>query len=78
MSTIQLIFFLSGFFFRDYSPITGLQGKEEGISLTFHNHFHLLYRHLDISQTISAGRSSLRVVRSWARAGNPWFPSASR
>ena len=44
-------------FFHKHSQITGLQGKGEGISLTPHYPFHLLNRHLDISQVITAESS---------------------
>ena len=47
-------FFSIWIFFQDHSRITGLQGKQEGISLTPHYHFHLLHRHLDISRAITA------------------------
>ena len=42
---IALPFFSMGIFFHEYSQITGLQGKGEGISLTLHYHFHPLHRH---------------------------------
>ena len=43
-------FFSMWDFFNEHSPITGLQGKEESISLTPLYHFHLLHRHLDIGR----------------------------
>ena len=46
-------FFSVWVFCHDHSQITGMQGKGEDIALTPHYHFHLLHRHLDISQTIS-------------------------
>ena len=78
--TIQkrFFFFLSGFFFHEHSQITELQGKGEGISLTPHYHFHPLHRHLDISRAIAAESSPLRIASSRTRAGNLWFPRASR
>ena len=78
--TIQqrFFFFLSGFFFHEHSRITELQGKGEGISLTPHYHFHPLHRQLDISRAIAAESSPLRIASSRTRAGNLWFPSASR
>ena len=45
-------FFSIRVFFHNYSWITGLQGKEEGISLTPHHQFYLLHRQLDISWMI--------------------------
>ena len=42
--------------------MTGLEGKEEGISLAPHYHFYLLYRHLDISQTITAESLPLHIA----------------
>ena len=70
-------FFSIWVFFHNYSRITGLQGKEEGISLTPHYHFHLLNRHLDISRLITAESSPLHIGSSQTRTGNLWFPSAS-
>ena len=64
-------------FFHEHSRITGLQGKEEGISLTPHYHFHPLHKHLDISQAINAVSSSLHIASSRTRTRNLWFPSAS-
>ena len=48
-----LFFFSMGVFFHEHSQTTGLQGKEEGISLTPHYHFLPLHRHLDISPSIT-------------------------
>ena len=45
-----LLFFSILVSFQDHSRITGLQGKEEGISLIPHYHLHPLYGHLDISR----------------------------
>ena len=55
-------FFSIWVFFHNLSRIKGLQGKGEGISLTPHYHFHLLHRHLDISQVITAGSSPLHIA----------------
>ena len=65
------------FFFHNYSQITGLQGKREGISLTPHYHFHPLHRHLDISWAITAESSLLHIGSSQTQTRNLWFPSAS-
>ena len=51
--------------FDDHSQITGLQGKGEGISLTPHYHFHLLHRHLDIIQAITAESSPQNIGSTW-------------
>ena len=48
----KVFFFFHLGSFHEHSRITGLQGK--GISLTPHNHFHPLHRHVDISQAITA------------------------
>ena len=64
-------------FFHEHSRITGLQGKEEGISLTSHYHFHPLHRQLDISWAITAESSPLHIASSRTRTRNLWFPSAS-
>ena len=71
-------FFSVWVFFHDHSRLTGLREKEEGISLTPQYRFHPLHRHLDISQTITAGSSPLHIASSRTRTGNLWFPSASR
>ena len=64
-------------FFHEHSRITGLQGNEEGISLTPHYHFDLIHRHLGISQVVTAESSSLHITSSQTRTGNLWFQSAS-
>ena len=65
-------------FFHERSQITGLQGKEEGISLTPHYHLHPLHRYLDIIRAITAESSPLHKSYSRPRTRNLWFPSASR
>ena len=72
-----IFFFSIWVIFHEHSRITGLQGKREGISLTSHHHFHPLrhYRHLDISQAITAEKSPLHIGSSRTRTGNLWFPS---
>ena len=55
------LFFSIWVFFHDHSRTTGLQGKGEGISLTPHYHFHLLHRHLGISQVITVESSPLHI-----------------
>ena len=57
-------------FFHEHSRITGLQGKEEGVSLTLHYHFHPLHRHLGISRAITAESSPLHIASSQTRTGN--------
>ena len=47
-------------FFHDHSRITGLRGEGGG----YFFHFYPFYRHLDISQEISAERSPLHIVSS--------------
>ena len=77
--SIKCFFFFSIWVFsHDHSRITGLQGKEEGISLTPHYHFHPLHRQLDISRAIAAESSPLHIACSRTRTGNLWLPSASR
>ena len=71
------VFFSVWVFFYKHLRITGLQGKRERISLTSHYHFHLLHRHLDISQAITAESSPLHIASSCTRTGNLWFPSTS-
>ena len=77
LTSIFLFFFYVGFF-HEHSRITGLQGKGEGISLTPHDHFHQLHRHLDISRAITADSSLLHIATSRSRTGNLWFSSVSR
>ena len=50
----SLLFFSIWVFFHEHSQITGLQGKEESIPLTTHDHFHPLHRQLDMGQAITA------------------------
>ena len=78
LSFFLYLFFSLWVFFREHSRFTGLQGKGEGISLTPHYHFHLLQGHLDVSMTIPAGSSHLRIASSRTRTGNLWFLNASR
>ena len=78
LSFFLYLFFSIWVFFREHSRFTGLQGKGEGISLTPHYHFHLLQGHLDVSMTIPAGSSHLRIASSRTRTGNLWFLNASR
>ena len=70
-------FYSKRVFFPNYSQITGLQGKGEGISSTPHYHLHLLHRHLDISQPITAESSPLHISSSRTRTRNLWFSSES-
>ena len=78
MSTIQLILFSIWVFLSRI--FTNHRGAREGGGhfFNFSQPFAPALQTFRHSQMISAGRSSLHVVRSWARAGNPWFPSASR
>ena len=52
------------FFFSRTFTNTGLQGKEEGTSLTLHYHFHSLQRPLDISRAVTVETSPLHIVSS--------------
>ena len=76
--TFFTYFFPSWVFFHEHLRITELQGKEEGIPLTPHYHFHPLHRHLDISWAIAAESSPLHIGSNRARTGNLWLPGASR
>ena len=68
-------------FLHNHSQITGLQGKGWGgggsISLTPHYHFYTLYRHLHISQAITAESSPLHIASRWTRSRNLWLSSTS-
>ena len=70
-------FFPIWVFFHEHSRITGPQGKEEGIYLTPHYHFHPLHRQLDIRRAITAESSPLPLASSQTRTKNLWFPSTS-
>ena len=74
----KIFFFSIWIFFHEHSRITGPQGKGKGISLTPHNHFHPLHRHLEINRTIAAESSPLHIASSRTRTGNFWFPSKSQ
>ena len=54
-----LTYFSIWVFFHEHSQFTGLQEKAEATSVTPLYHFHLLHRHLHISQVISAESSPL-------------------
>ena len=74
--SISFFFFFSIWVsFHEYSPITGLQGKVEGISLTPHYHLHPLHRHLDISRAITAESSPLSAHRQ--QPDSNWDPLVS-
>ena len=61
-----IYFFSIWVFFCEYSWITGLQWKMEGVSLTPHYHLHLLHRNLDISWAITAESSPLYIpTQKW-------------
>ena len=75
--TKRVIFFI-WVFFHNHSRTKGLQGHEEGISLTPHYHFHPLHRHLDITRATAAESWPLYIGSSRTRTGILWFPSASR
>ena len=53
------VFFSIWVFFHEHSRITGLQDKGKGISLTPHNHFQPLHRHVDISRMVAAESSPM-------------------
>ena len=67
---IYIYFFSMWVFIHEHSQTTGLQGEEEGISLTPHCHFHPLHRYLDISRVIIAESSPLHIANSLTRTGN--------
>ena len=75
-ATRDSVFFSIWVFFHKHSWIIGLQGNGEGISSAPHYHFHLLHRHLDISQVITAESSPLYIASSQAQTRNLWFLSA--
>ena len=61
-ASFNVLFFSIWVLFHEHSRITGLKGKGEGIPLTPHYHFHLLHRHLGISQAITAESSPLHIA----------------
>ena len=71
----EAILFLSGFSFTDIHDSQDNRGRESlSLSLTALYHFHLLHRHLDISQAITAESSPIHIAssRTWTR--NLFFP----
>ena len=74
----EAIFFLSGSSFTGIHDSQDNRGGESlSLSLTPLYHFHLLHRHLDISQAITAENSPMHIAsrRTWTR--NLFFPSAN-
>ena len=74
-------FFSAWVFFHDHSRITGLQGKGRGISLTPHYTFHLLHRHLDISQVRNFIRIKIVIFNNnfaWRFSNSDYLMSNSR
>ena len=55
----------------------GTAGQGLAVSLTSHYQFHLLQRHLDISQLITPESSPLHIASSQTQTENLWFPGAS-
>ena len=53
------------------------QGTGETISLIPLYHFHQLYRHLEITQTITEESSPLHIATSRTLPGNLWVSSTS-
>lgn len=66
----QIFFYYLGFLFYKHSRMTGLQGKEEGISLTPHYHFHPPHGSLDNGWPIAAGNSTLHIAIKLTRTSN--------
>ena len=58
----ELVFFLFGFPFHNYSRIKGQKQKGGPIFLTPVHHFHFLHRYLDISRAIITDTSSLHIA----------------
>ena len=66
----ETIFFLSGFSFTDIHHSQDNRGRGSlSLSLTALYHFHLLHRHIDISQAITAESSPMHIAssRTWTR-----------
>ena len=61
--TWLIFFFFLGFLSQTFTNHR-TAGEGEGIFLTPHYHFHLLYRHLDISWVITAESSPLYIANS--------------
>ena len=60
-----------------YLGFLSREGKGEAIYLIPLHHFHLLHRHLHISQAITVESSPLYIASSRTWAGNLFFPSAN-
>ena len=62
----EAIFFLSGFSFIEIDNSRNNRGWGSlSLSLTALYHFHLLHRHLDISQAITAESSPKHIASRW-------------
>ena len=66
------VFFSIWLFCHECSRFTGQQMKREAIFLYPLYHFHLLYRHLDISWVIDAESLPLHIAGSRHRTWNLW------
>ena len=62
--------------FKNYSKITGLQGKGKDVPLIPHYYLHPLHRHLDISRVITAESLPLHIGSRKSRTGKICFPIA--
>ena len=76
-NNLYISFFSIWVFFHKHLQFTGKQGKGEVVISTFHYHFHLLHRHLDISWAITVKSSPLHIASSQIRTGNLWCLSES-
>ena len=71
--SIHIYFFSIWFFSWNHSQITGLQEKEEGISITPYYHSHSLHRHLDINRAITTESSPLHIGSRGTRTRNLFY-----
>ena len=72
------VFFSVWVFLHEHSGFTEQQGKRKAIPAALLYLLHLLHKHLDNSQTITAESSLLHKPPSWTRTENLCFSSRSR
>ena len=73
-----LSIFLSRFSFMDIHNSQDNRGRGSlSLSLTALYHFHLLHRHVDISQAITAESLPMHIASSQTWTRNLFFPNAS-
>ena len=70
-AVVRIFFFSIWVFFHEYSRITGLQMKGEGIPLTPQYQFQPLHRQLDITWANTAESSPVHIGSNLNQPGKP-------